>query len=70
MLRLLRRIRETAENELPPGAPSLTPDQVAVIYLEPSEDVLKLTPLRISADGDFLDRWPRGFFEERGEELF
>lgn len=70
MLRLLRRIRETSENELPPGAPSLTPEQVAVIYVEPTESVLKLTPLRITADGDFLDRWPRGFFEERGEELF
>ena len=70
MLRLLRRIRETAANELPPGAPPLTPDQVAVIYVEPTEDVLRLTPLRISADGDFIDRWPRGFFEERGEELF
>jgi hypothetical protein len=70
MLRLLRRIRETSENELPPGAPSLTPDKVAVIYVEPTEDVLRLTPLRITPDGDFLDRWPRGFFEERGEELF
>lgn len=70
MLRLLRRIRETTENELPPSAPSLTPEQVAVIYVEPTEDGLKLTPLRITADGDFLDRWPRGFFEERGEELF
>jgi hypothetical protein len=70
MLRLLRRIRETSENELPPDAPSLTPDQVAVIYVEPTEDVLRLTPLRIAPDGDFIDRWPRGFFEERGEELF
>ena len=70
MLRLLRRIRETSENESPPGAPSLTPNQVAVIYVEPTEDALKLTPLRITADGDFIDRWPRGFFEERGTELF
>jgi hypothetical protein len=70
MLRLLRRIRETSENELPPGAPSLMPDQVAVIYFEPTAEALKLTPLRIAADGDFIDRWPRGFFEERGEELF
>jgi energy-coupling factor transporter ATP-binding protein EcfA2 len=70
MLRLLRRIRETNDGELPPGAPSLSPDYVAVIYAEPTEDKLKFTPLRIAADGDFIDRWPRGFFEERGEELF
>lgn len=70
MLRLLKRIRETSENELPPGAPSLTPQQVAVIYVEPAADELRLTALRITADGDFIDRWPRGFFKERGEELF
>lgn len=70
MLRLLRRIRETTEKELPPGAPALTPELIAVIYVEPTEDVLKLTSLRIAADGDFIDPWPRGFFEERGEELF
>ena len=70
MLRLLRRIRETSESELPPGAPSLTPEHVAVIYVEPSDEELKLTPLRIAADGDFIDRWPKGFFKERGEELF
>ena len=70
MLRLLRRIRETSENELPPGAPSLTADQVAVIYFEQAADALKLTSLRIAADGDFIDRWPRGFFAERVKELF
>lgn len=26
--------------------------------------------LRISRDGEFLDRWPRGFFSERDQELF
>ena len=70
MLRLLRRIRETSENEFPPGAPSLTADQVAVIYSEQAADALKLTSLRIAADGDFIDRWPRGFFAERVKELF
>jgi predicted ATPase len=72
MLRLLRRIRKTTEceGELPPGTPALTPRHVAVIYVEPTEDQLNLTPLRIAADGDFVDRWPRGFFQERGEELF
>jgi hypothetical protein len=26
--------------------------------------------LRIDDTGEFIDRWPRGFFEERAEELF
>jgi predicted ATPase len=78
MLRLLRRIRETAENELPPGAVLLQPDDVAVVYVEiPQGDEetaevegVRFTPLRVSGEGEFVDRWPKGFFEERVEELF
>ena len=70
MLRLLRRIRETSEGELPPGAPSLSPDVLSVIYAESNDDGVKFIPLRVAEDGDFVDRWPRGFFEERAGELF
>lgn len=70
MLRFLRRIRETADDELPPGAPTLKPEQVAVIYVQSTEHGVELTPLPISEEGEFLERWPAGFFEERAEELF
>lgn len=70
MLRLLRRIRETAAQELLPGVIGLTPDDLAVIYVEGSDDGVHFRQLRIDQTGEFLDRWPRGFFEERGEELF
>jgi hypothetical protein len=30
----------------------------------------EMIPLRITEDGDFKDRWPNGFFDEREEELF
>ena len=70
MLRLLRRIRETAEGELPPMAPSLTPDALSVVYVETSDDDVNFRPLRIDKEGEFIDRWPRGFFDERAEELF
>ncbi len=70
MLRFLRRIRETAEDELPPGAPTLKPEQVAVIYVQSTEHGVELTPLPISEEGEFLERWPAGFFEERDDELF
>jgi len=26
--------------------------------------------LRVDSDGEFIDRWPRGFFAERAAELF
>jgi predicted ATPase len=70
MLRLLRRIRETHEEEVPPGTPKLTPEDVAVIYVETNADGVSFKPLRVSIDGDFIDQWPRGFFEERAKELF
>ena len=70
MLRLLRRVRETAEGDLPPGAPSLTPDPLSIVYVEPADDGVNFWPLRIDEEGEFIDRWPSGFFEERAEELF
>lgn len=37
MLRCLRRIRETSDGELAPDAPTVTPDDIAVHFVEPSE---------------------------------
>ena len=70
ILRLLRRIRETTEGDLPPGAPSMTPEGLAVVYVEVTDIGVKFSTLRVDKEGEFLDRWPRGFFEERSEELF
>ena len=70
LLRLLRRIRETNDGELPEGINGLTPDQVSVNYVELAEDGLKITQIQISEDGDFNNKWPNGFFDERAKELF
>ena len=70
ILRLLRRIRETSERELPPGAPPMSPDDLAVIYVQSDELGVSFSHLRVDEEGEFIDRWPRGFFEERSEELF
>ena len=70
MLRLLRRIEETHSGELPDGKPPLKPDQVSVVFVEQIDGEVKATPLRIDETGEFKDRWPHGFFEERDEELF
>lgn len=70
MLRLLRRVREQTDGEVPPGMLGLTPDDLSVIYVEASVEGVRFRPLRVSPDGDFVDRWPHGFFAERAEELF
>ena len=70
MLRLLRRIRETSAEELPPGVIGLLAEDLSVIYVEGSDDGVSFRPLRVDRDGEFLDHWPRGFFEERTGERF
>jgi hypothetical protein len=68
ILRLLRRIRELTEgtsNRTP-----LTPDDVAVHYLEQYQSGTIVRLLRIDDEGEFIDRWPHGFFAERAKELF
>ena len=70
MLRFLRRVRETTDEELPPGAPCVSPDDLSVVYVENGTDGVQFKQLRIDPEGEFIDRWPRGFFEERAGELF
>lgn len=70
MLRLLRRVRETTDDELPAGIAGITPEDLSVIHVENRIEGVIFRPLRVSDDGDFNDRWPQGFFDERAEELF
>jgi predicted ATPase len=70
MLRLLRRIRETSEGALPPDVDPLLPKDLSVIYVEGDENGVRFYPLRVDSEGEFVDRWPKGFFGERGKELF
>ncbi len=70
ILRILRRVRETHDNELPDALRQVFPSQVAVHYFESTVEGTKVTRLRIGEDGEFIDRWPYGFFDERAEELF
>lgn len=70
MLRLLRRVRESAGSEALDNVGTLLPDDLAVHYVQPTDTGTEFKQLRVSSDGDFLDEWPHGFFDERDEELF
>ena len=70
MLRLLRRIEETHSGELPEGKSPLKPAHVSVVFVEQIGGEARTTPLRIDDTGEFKDRWPHGFFDERSDELF
>lgn len=70
LLRILRRVRETTENKLPPEKAGLSADDLSVVYVEPIRGRIRIKRLRVDKNGDFKDRWPNGFFAERAEELF
>lgn len=70
ILRILRRIRETTAGELPEGMTAITPEDVAVIYVEPTPTGAKVMNIPVTSDGDFAEKWPGGFFDERSRELF
>ncbi len=60
ILRLMRRIREG----------SIHSDDVEVIFVEPMSHGSRFIKLRIDEEGDFIDEWPGGFFEESFHEKF
>lgn len=70
MLRLLRRIEETTDGNLPDKNYQLKPEQIAVYFFESTKKGLKVTHIPIDETGEFTEQWPKGFFEERAEELF
>lgn len=69
ILRLLRRIRQTTDAELPADAPAFSADQLSVLYVEADPEGVRIRRLRVDEQGEFKDRWPKGFFAERMEEL-
>ena len=69
ILRLLRRIRETTQKELAEDAPAFREDKLSVLYVEANPGGVRVRRLRVDERGEFVDRWPKGFFAERMEEL-
>ena len=70
ILRILRRIRETAAGELPEGMHEIRPEDVCILYVQRTEDGSEVIEIPVTEDGDFGRAWPNGFFTERSEELF
>ena len=69
LLRFLKRIR--LQNSQLCVECGLTAEQLAIYYFDSDPSgTTSVVRIRVSDDGDFLDPWPRGFFEERARELF
>jgi len=69
ILRLLKRVRQTANGDLPEGIRPITPDDIAILYVDPQTEGAKVIELPVNEDGEFDKPWPGGFFAERSEEL-
>ncbi|MDO5676807.1 MAG: DUF3696 domain-containing protein [Propionibacteriaceae bacterium] len=59
LLRLRRRVRE----EL------ISPDQISVLYVDHDDTGATVKQLRLGPQGEFLDPWPAGFFDDSLEDV-
>jgi hypothetical protein len=72
----MRRMRETRLGRLPTGCPPVRPEDVSVVFVEPtdtSETGQHRTLARempLNSRGELVKSWPGGFFEEGYRELF
>jgi len=41
-----------------------------VLFVEPTDHGSQVHELEYDEEGEFIDRWPGGFFPERAKELF
>jgi predicted ATPase len=69
ILRLLKRVRQTTDEELPDGIAATKNTDVSIVYLEPSAEGVIAKRIHLDDDGEFVEHWPHGFFAERREEL-
>jgi predicted ATPase len=70
LLRILKRVRQTHLKVAIAQELKINAEDVCVLYFDPSPDgTTAVKRLRITEDGEFMDRWPRGFFGERDQEL-
>ena len=70
ILRILRRMRDTANGSLPEDIPPVRPDDVAILYVQNKDSTATVQRLEVDEEGQFLDPWPNGFFEEGFHERF
>ncbi len=70
VLRLLRRVRESFRDELLHSSLTLKSNDFSLIYFKPIVDATEIYQIRVSENGDFIDDWPDGFFDERDEDIW
>ncbi|MCO8074314.1 DUF3696 domain-containing protein [Acinetobacter lwoffii] len=67
---LMLRIQKLIRNKKEINGRVLTPQDVSILYVLPSNpgnelEGAEVVQIRLDEEGDFMDFWPEGFFEER-----
>lgn len=70
LLRIMKRMRQTAEKKLPEGIPAVRPEDVMVLFVEPDGGRSIVREMPLNERGELVKAWPGGFFEEGLREVF
>ena len=70
LLRIMRRMRETFEDRIEENRFPVTPDDIAVLFVEWHDSQTIIREMPVNERGDLVKAWPGGFFEEDIEEVF
>ncbi|MBE9230451.1 DUF3696 domain-containing protein [Cuspidothrix issatschenkoi LEGE 03284] len=70
LLRIMRRMRETYNNELPEGCLPVRPEDVSVLFVEADGEGSIVREMPLNKRGELVKAWPGGFFEEELDEIF
>lgn len=70
LLRMMKRIRQTHDGELPVDVPPASKDDIAVYLIQNEGKGVAVMQMRINDRGEFLKPWPKGLFEESLRETF
>ena len=70
LLRMMKRIRQTKDGDLPPDVPSAGADDIGVYLIQNEGKGVTVMQMHMNDRGEFLKPWPRGIFEESLRETF
>lgn len=70
LLRMMKRIRQTQDGELPKGVPAADSDDVEICLIQNEGKGVTVTQMRMNDRGEFVKPWPKGLFEESLRETF
>ena len=69
LLRLMKRVRQTTNGDLPDKKLALKAEEISVIFVETHDGRSVFREMPINKNGELIKAWPGGFFEEDLDEL-